>query len=369
MNLLRHGSTLLWVAAPRALVAMAFVALIGPPRPARAQALSSGAGWRDVSLTEYQQHLQQLEDVVADCQQQRALKNAAPASDNACDPVRVGPDDRVQLPGSPPREVRYDWLRTVLARAGNKVLPTQAGAIRLAPGAKTAPPPVDPLLADARTRLQNDEKQAASPAETEPNYAAQRQTLNGILSQRAYKTAREVSTSERFREWLYNQLDKFLASLVRFGSRSPWIVWTLRILLLAGICVGLAWAFVRIERSSRIKLIPDVEPAPGSPSAREWQLWLADAQSVAAKGEWRDAIHFVYWAAIARLESGRLWPADRARTPREYLSLVPGADARKPALTALTKSFERTWYGGRAAEPGDFQSAMELAASLGVKTE
>jgi hypothetical protein len=276
--------------------------------------------------------------------------------------------------GSPPREVRYDWLRTILARAENRPMPAQSGAIQLNPKVKTAvPPPLDQLLADARTRLQKDEKQAASPDETASNYTTQRQTLNGILSQRAYKTASEVSASERFREWLYNQLDKFLASLIRFGARSPWIVWTLRALLLAGICVGLVWAFVRIERGSRVKLIPDVELAPGAPSAREWQLWLADAQAVAAKGEWRDAIHFVYWAAIGRLESnvgsGRLWPADRARTPREYLGLVPGADARKPALTALTRSFESTWYGGRAAESGDFQSAMELAARLGVKAE
>ena len=70
---------------------------------------------------------------------------------------------------------------------------------------------------------------------------------------------------------------------------------------------------------------------------------------MAAKGQWREAIHFLYWASIARLESRRLWPADRARTPREYLALLAGTDPRKTNLTALTRSFERTWYGGRAA--------------------
>jgi hypothetical protein len=375
MSFKRPGSTCWRVATLRALIALSLVALIGSAHSARAQAATSDAGWRNVSLAEYQQHLEQLDGVVADCQTQRSLKSPPPANDNACDPARVGPDDRVQLPGdAQPREVRYDWLRTVLAQAANKPVPQQSGAIRLGAGAKAAPPPVDPLLAEARVRLQNDEKQAASPATAEPNYAAQRQTLNGILSQRAYQSASEVSNTERFREWLYNQLDKFLASLVRFGARSPWIGWTLLGLLLLGIGAGLVWAFVRIERNARIKLIPDdMAPAPGTPSAREWQLWLADAQAMAAKGEWRDAIHLVYWSAIARLESntgsGRLWPADRARTPREYLGLVPGVDARKPALAALTKSFERTWYGGRAAEPDDFQSAMELAASLGVKAK
>ena len=88
---------------------------------------------------------------------------------------------------------------------------------------------------------------------------------------------------------------------------------------------------------------------------------------MAAIGLWREAIHFVYWASIARLESKRIWPADRARTPREYLRLMAGSDPRKQSLTALTRSFERTWYGGRAAESFDFKAALELAAALGVE--
>jgi hypothetical protein len=76
---------------------------------------------------------------------------------------------------------------------------------------------------------------------------------------------------------------------------------------------------------------PTSRPCPGAASAREWQLWLEDARKAAAAGQWREAIHFVYWAAISRLESRRLWPADRARTPREYLALVAPEDPRRPA--------------------------------------
>jgi hypothetical protein len=345
-------------------------------RPALAQTLTADNGWRNVNLEEYRQHLENLEGVVSECVAQHKLKTPTPASDNACDPNRVGPDDRISgaVQGdSQPREVRYDWLRTVLANAAGKTASAQSGVIRLNPGTKNPPPAVDALLAEARTRLQEDEKQTASLAETAPGYAAERQKLNSILSDPAYKGVNEVSAAERFREWLYDQLDKFLANLVRFGTRSPWIVWTLRVLLLLGIGVGLVWALVRIERGSRVKLIPDVEPAAGAPSAREWQLWLKDAQAMAAKGEWRDAIHFVYWASIARLESNvasrRPWPADRARTPREYLGLLPVADPRKPTLTALTRSFERTWYGGRKAESADFNAALEQAETLGVTRE
>ena len=348
------------------------LALVAATPPAGAQITDASASWHDVSLADYRQHLEQLDSIVVACRAQVARKVPVPASDNACGPNRVGSDDRVSGLGNlPPREVRYDWLRTVLARAGgNAAAPS---GIHLIPGEKSAPPSVDSLLAEAQARLQSDEKQAGSPAEPGSSYASQRAALNAILAQRAYQGSTQASPVDRFREWLYNQLDKFLASLVRFGSRSRWIVWSLRVLLVLGICIGLVWAIVRIERVSRIKLVPDVVPSPDAPSAREWQLWLADARAMAAKGQWRDAIHFVYWAAIARLESNvgsrRPWPADRARTPREYLRLMPGADPRTPTLTALTRSFERTWYGGRAAGSGDFEAALELAGSLGVKAE
>jgi len=105
-------------------------------------------------------------------------------------------------------------------------------------------------------------------------------------------------------------------------------------------------------------------PAPGAASARDWQLWLEDAQRAANSGLWREAIHFVYWAAISRLESRRLWPADRARTPREYLALVDAGDPRKPGLSQLTHTFERVWYGGRDAGESDYKSAENLATAL-----
>jgi hypothetical protein len=328
-------------------------------------------------MAEYRQHLEDLDSVAADCEAQRRLNGAAPAktapaNDAACDPARIGPDDRVHgvaAGDSQPREARYDWLRSVLGRAENKGGAAKPAAIGAAAGAKNPPLSVDALLAEARQRLQEDAKQAESTPEASPGYAGERKSLNAILAQKAYQGVTQVSATDRFRERFYNLLDKILSSFFRFGSRSPWIAFTLRALLLAAICTALIWFLVRIERRSRVRLTPDDAPAPGAPSAREWQLWLKDAHAMAAKGMWRDAIHFIYWASIARLESKRLWPADRARTPREYLRLMAASDPRQPSLTALTRSFERTWYGGRAAESYDFRAALELAAALGVGVE
>ena len=144
-----------------------------------------------------------------------------------------------------------------------------------------------------------------------------------------------------------------------------WLGWALTYGFLLAVGVGLVVMLLRLERRWRVRLVPEsIGPAPGAASARDWQLWLADARRAAAAGRWREAVHFLYWAAISRLESKRMWPADRARTPREYLALVAGDDPRRAALAALTGDFERIWYGGRAAGEGDYRRAEEVAAGL-----
>jgi len=358
---------------------VAVVAMLVPgasgPFVAFAQEIPSDPGWRDVTVAQYQQHLRDLDVIVAACQQQRSQQSGAGAAKtdfSACDPAQIGPDSRVQglsAANSQTREVRYDWLRSVMARAENKAGAAQKSIFGAISHANKKPVSVDTLLAAARQRLQDDAAQVEHPVAAAPNYSDERKSLNSILAQRAYRGVTEESGIGRFREWLANMLDKFISGLVRFGSDAPWIVWVLRILLLVGLCTALVWFLLRIERRSRVRLIPDVEPVTGVPSAREWQLWLRDAQAMAAQGQWREAIHFLYWASISRLEAKRLWPADRARTPREYLALLAGTDPRKPNLSALTRSFERTWYGGGAAQASDFNAAREQAAALGVAAE
>ncbi len=360
-------------AAARSAACLVLLAhLLAGPVLGRAQQFTPNAGWRDVSVTEYQQRLEDLAAIVAACQSQRSTAGAAQTSFPACDPAQIGPDNRVRgFDGAPSqtREVRYDWLRSVLARAAKKNDAARKTMFGTIPRPSSKPIQVDSLLTAARQRLQGDAAQAGAPPAPTPTFSDERKSLNAILSQRAYQGVTQVSTMDRLREWFDNLLDKFFSGLVRFGAHAPWIVWLLRILVIAAACTALVWFLLRIERRSRLRVVPEIEVAAGAPSAREWQLWLRDAQIMAAQDQWREAIHFLYWAAIARLESKRLWPADRARTPREYLSLVAGSDPHKPNLAALTRSFERTWYGGRAAQASDFNAAQDQAAALGVTPE
>jgi hypothetical protein len=189
--------------------------------------------------------------------------------------------------------------------------------------------------------------------------------MRQVLAGRDFRNLETSTARDTLLEKLGEWLNRLWENATKFQARAAWvgrvIVWG----FILAVCVGLAWGLLQLERRWRIRLVPESDgAAAGAASARDWQLWLADARRSAGAGRWREAIHFVYWATISRLESRRLWPADRARTPREYLALVASEDPRRAGLSTLTGSFERTWYGGRAAGESDYHKAEELADGL-----
>jgi hypothetical protein len=321
--------------------------------------------WQDASLDDYRKHLIGLQGLTQSCAKARDLKT--------CDPILVGPDDRVPLNAGPSAErriVRYGWLRILFSHAeepdkAQQAPDSRAPVIPTKEAVRPAPPTTSQLLVDAQARLAEDLAQANGSAAAPPSHTQQRETMKQVLAGREFRNLHQASESDAILEKLGSWLNKFFANVDKLRTRSAWVgralVWGFFLV----IAIGLAWALMQMERRWRVRLIPQTDsPAPEAASARDWQLWLADARKAAAAGLWREAIHFVYWASISRLESRRLWPADRARTPREYLALVAPEDSRQPGLASLTGSFERTWYGGREAGESDYRAAETLAAGL-----
>lgn len=356
----------------RSLCAVATLAALLPLRAAASLAAPlptpAPSHWNDASLAEYRTHLQALSTLVEACAKARDVAT--------CDPMKVGPDDRISLGDTPTAErrlVRYGWLRVLLSKAQDPDKKPHNDATKPAE-ALVQPPDADPtlpppptttqLLNDAKTRLAQDLAQTNGTAAS-VSHTAERQAMQQVLAGRDFRNLQEPTASDSFLEKFGNWLNNLLNSVAEFSSRSAWIARLLIWGFVVVVCVGLVWGLLQLERRWRIRLVPeDSGPAAGAASARDWQLWLEDARKAAAAGLWREAIHFVYWAAISRLESRRLWPADRARTPREYLALVAPEDPRKPGLATLTGSFERTWYGGRAAVESDYLNAEKLATAL-----
>jgi len=373
-------------------LAAAFVAGCGA-LPARADdpAAQPAKNVREVSLAEYRQHLVELNEIVEACVKARDTKS--------CDPELVDQDDRVPLSNTPERRlVRYSWLRALLtvaqikdkspeetqgkaqSKSQNKPDDSPVDKATSKPdersketleveAARPPKPTTNELLQAAQARLTQEIAQAdevaAGPPAAAPDYAQERATMKQVLAGRDFRgleaPTRRDSLVEKLSEWL----NRLFEGLTKLHANTAWvgrvIVWG----FILATCVGLVWGLLQLERNWRIRLVPESDgPAAGAASARDWQLWLADARRTAAAGEWREAIHFVYWAAISRLESRRLWPADRARTPREYLALVTADDPRRAGLATLTGSFERTWYGGRATGESDYLLADKLADGL-----
>jgi hypothetical protein len=352
-------------------------ALGAPPAHADASDAQPASKGREATLAEYRQHMVEMNAVVEACAKARNSK--------ACAPSLVGQDDRVPLSNTPNAErrmVRYDWLRALLTQAQEKDeakdKPPAKPQVKPVVGSEQAPveeptrppkPTTSELLQAAEARLTQDIAQAdaasAAPPVAAVDHAQERDAMKQVLSGRDFRNLEAPTARDSALEKLGGWLNGLFASFGKLQAKVAWLGPVLVWGFVLAVCVGLVWGLMQLERRWRIRLVPLSDgPAAGAASARDWQLYLQDARRAAAAGQWREAIHFVYWAAISRLESKRLWPTDRARTPREYLSLVATEDPRRSGLSTLTRSFERTWYGGRAAGEGDYKKAEELADGL-----
>jgi Domain of unknown function (DUF4129) len=318
--------------------------------------------WRDASQEEYRKHLSELTLRVEACAKARDLKT--------CDPLLVGPDDRIHVGRDATAErrlVRYGWLRVLFSKAEEPDA-SPADDAKKKPGTSSAQPPsaaTSVLLQAAETRLAIDLAQANASISSNASHAAERATMAQVLAGRDFRDLDEPSVRDSMLERVNNWLNHIVEQMTSLRARSAWVGRLLVWGFILAVCVALVFALLQLERRWRVRMVPaDLVVASTAPSARNWQLWLDDARHAASSGLWREAIHFVYWAAIARLEARRLWPADRARTPREYLALLVAGDPRHAHLLSLTRSFERTWYGGRAAVESDYRDAEALATSL-----
>ncbi|WP_058188273.1 DUF4129 domain-containing protein [Terracidiphilus gabretensis] len=328
------------------------------PQPAQAAAQGRAA---NASFDGYRKHLEALISLTQKCAKGRNVES--------CDAQSIEQDEHVRL-GSEQRAISYEWLRVLFAHAQEPDKAQQAAGVMgnaqlQNDSSLPKPKTTSQLLEAAQTRLADDLRQAGGQVATVTGHPAEADAMQKVLSEREFRRLKGQSSTDSILEKVNDWINSIFGGISRLTQGAKWLGRALVWGFVLAVGIGLAWALLQLERRWRIRLVPETEaPAPGAASARDWQLWLADAHKAAAAGLWREAIHFLYWAAISRLESKRLWPADRARTPREYLALVAPEDPRKAGLTALTGSFERTWYGGRAAAETDYRQADELTAAL-----
>ncbi|MEA2261671.1 MAG: hypothetical protein QOJ51_4496 [Acidobacteriaceae bacterium] len=309
-----------------------------------------------VGLNQYTQELDRLRTVAEGCAQELAHSDAA---SGRCDPSLVGPDVAVSITNGK-RTVSFEWLREALGLAASA---------EAANNKQSAEKDAAGELSDARSRLAEMIREQASPPASvfvPGNVSNIRRKLDGILESGDYPPAEAPSWLRRmwgdFVRWLLNSIVKAMPS----GS-SPSAIYLLELTVIAVPCGLLIWWFIRRLQMQKLGLSGESAPHTSAPSAQGWQVWLEQGQTLGREGRWREAIHHVYWAAISCLESRRLWPADRTRTPREYLGLLSGNPETRAELSSLTRSFEHTWYGERQASEKDFAEACGILERIAAR--
>jgi len=223
----------------------------------------------------------------------------------------------------------------------------------------------DPQIRDElRQGLNLLRDEAEAYEKTPADVTSARAKLTEILARREFNQVHGPTWWDRLKYrilmWIFRLLSRFFGT-----SAAPTIgkvlVWSL---VAIAVIVTAFFVYRAIRQSARIEsIVPQVLPV----SAKGWRVWMQEAQAAAGSGNWRDAVHLTYWAGISFLEQSGMWRPDQARTPREYLRLLPAGSERRPPLSALTRTLEQTWYGSRPAGPETFSEAITLVEELGCR--
>jgi len=225
--------------------------------------------------------------------------------------------------------------------------------------------PTPEKTAAIRQRVQSLRADLNAYQEPAPDSSSQHALVSQILSRPEFSDVHKgLSWTDRLKQQLAMLLIRALERVFR-SSAVPEVGKVLIYCLIGLAVLALAyWAYKSIRSDATLeRVIPDTEVI----SAKEWTVWMAEAREAAGRGDWREAIHLAYWAGISFLEGQGTWRPDRARTPREYLRLMPPSSERHPTLAALTRSFEIVWYGKRDADSRAFAQTLEALEKLGCR--
>lgn len=214
-------------------------------------------------------------------------------------------------------------------------------------------------------RLQTLRSEAASFQDSPADVSTKRLLLNGILAGREFQNIHGPTWLDRFKQRMLQLLIKLLGRVFQ-SSAIPTIGNLVVYGLMALVLLALAyWMYRTIRNSAGIEtILPHSLPV----SSKGWKLWMTEARMAADRGNWRDAIHLGYWCGISFLEAQGWWRPDSARTPREYLRLLPSSSLHRETLGTLTRTFELVWYGTQEADANAFSETLAQLEKLGCQS-
>ncbi|MCX6047051.1 MAG: DUF4129 domain-containing protein, partial [Chloroflexi bacterium] len=207
-----------------------------------------------------------------------------------------------------------------------------------------------PTLALTRVQLVLDQLNAAANDNTANRLAL----LNEILAQPEFN--RPLSLWDRFWQWLRSFLPDLDASPVGRGTGTMvrLIVWAIAgiggilvIFLLSYWLQGLLGNFVT-DFEARRRLASGEELPLTATAARQ------QATTLAAAGNYRDAVRQLYLSALLALEERNLLTYDRSLTNREVLAQLRHQSNVQNHLQPVVETFDNVWYGIQEPDQATF---------------
>jgi len=202
-----------------------------------------------------------------------------------------------------------------------------------------------------------------------------RSNLDRILKRREFSPPSPPTPLDllrrRINAWLLRIFEKLFRKIAGHPLGSQLLFWFIIFGVVSWLVTTLFQFWTRRAGTVGLATIASVA------SHRSWQEWFRAAQEAATHGEFRDAIHSLYWVGITRLEDLSILTVDHTRTPREQLNLLsrnsgePTPAAATPEqrdrMDRLTSQLERVWYGRRPAGIDDFRECLKLVEDLGCR--
>jgi hypothetical protein len=179
---------------------------------------------------------------------------------------------------------------------------------------------------------------------------------------------------EPTRRWVADHLDRLWRWLVKLFTHKgkqgasevdlPRLV-TVLVLALAAVLGALGLLALKRRRAPAALLPAPAAAAPPPASdddplsrrAGEWEIY---ARELAAAGRHREAVRAWYHAVLVALYQRGTLHHRKGRTNWEYVATIPPQESWRPDFAALTRSFEREWYG---SDQSSREALDEVAAA------
>ncbi len=183
----------------------------------------------------------------------------------------------------------------------------------------------------------------------------------------------------RFFEWvgeLLKPIGRFFAWITSFMPAAPIIqilLWSVIGLVAAAVIWLIVtrlregeWRTPGRRRRRRVAIARDVAEEEWVPDAAESRAWLQEADALAAKGLFAEAVHHLLFRSIEDIQHRRPHVVRPALTSRE-LAAASGIPARaRDLFAAIARLVERSLFGGRDVSADDWATARATYADFAL---